>query len=290
MTDFNSHADNLQDAYGAWENLYRQTHPLQERPRSVALGWTFWIMVFVSLAQILLAALRTAETFYIAAFASSENISMSLSEAVLAIIAIEIGMVSYAMVDAIRKRRAEHVKGSIFAIWVMLGISIAAGLRQSISIVSNVSPEVLVWLQYLVTISIGVGASFVAYIGGKYLGTQIVIRDNEQKEIDDEYRDYLEDYNSSMYRSWTSSKEYKVARSALNVDDFRPTFGDRKFSENLRNAGQQEQRNRIYAYVEEVYSQHGEVPGPTEISQAVGCSLSYAHECKNDWINNNGRN
>lgn len=285
--DFVEHGEILDEAFGAWKSFYITTHPIKERPSKATLGWMFWFMAIILCAQILLAALRTADVFYTAAFASSNSQGLAYSEAALAIVAIELGMVAYAMQDAIRNKKTDQITGATTVIIVMLGISITAGLLQSVSIIENISPIFLKYLQYAVSISIGVGASYVAWVGGKYLGVQIVLRELEQDNIDEYYQEYLDDYNAGMYRSWTSSKEYKAARSGLQV----PTFGqfsvDRKSNENLRNAGSQEQRNKILAYVENVFAQDQEVPGPTEISQAVNCSLSYAHDIKEEWIEAN---
>jgi len=244
MTDFVGHAENLNDAFHAWSSLYIQTHPPSERRASVNLGWKFWIIAVVCLAQILLAALRTAEVFYDAALISSGNSVLAISEAFLAILAVEVGMVVYAAIDAVRKNKTDEIGGAMLSIIIMLGISMAAGLLQSISIVVNIDPTLLKWLQYGVSISTGVGASFIAFIGGKYLGTQIVMRDAEQFEIDDEYKTVMEEYNASMLRSWQSSKEYKIARSGLQMPvqaqepKLSETFGN--FSVDWRNLAHQD--------------------------------------------------
>lgn len=216
MSEFSEHAEVLDDAYQAFTHMYHQTRPLKVKPSNTSLGWMFYFMAVILVSQVLLAALRTSDVFYVAAYESSGSANLARAEAFLAIIAIELGMVAYAMQDAVRNKRTEGINGATTAIIVMLGISIAAGLLQSISIIQNIHPTFLRYLQYSVSVAIGVGASYVAFIGGKYLGVQIVIHQLEQENINAEYQEYLDEYNDALRRSWTSSKEYRIARGGLS--------------------------------------------------------------------------
>lgn len=245
-TNFTDLGEHIEEAFVVWREQYIRTHPIREKPKNASLGWMFWFMMLILVSQILLAALRTSDIFYVAAYESSGNTILAFSEAGLAIMAIEVGMVFYAVQDTIRKHVTEEIKGSVPVMFVMLGISIGAGLLQSISIVENINPQFLLYLQYAVSISIGVGASFVAYIGGKYLGAQIVLRQNEQNQLDEEYQLYLDEYNAAMVRSWNASKERKIARQGLVISEQRApvseTFGNfQKVSVDWRNLSRQEQ-------------------------------------------------
>jgi hypothetical protein len=277
-------------AFEAFKEKHVQLHPLPEPPSVRGLGWQFYALVMTSLAAVVLAALRTAFQFYRAAQLGG-NDTLALVEAAAVIFAIEGGIVIYSAIRSVsNKRISTRMLG--WGIFFMVAISTVAGLGQSLNLVENLDPQFKIIFDYVLSFVIGIGASALAWIGGEVLGGQIALAASRSEKDHERYQQELENYNDSMLRSWNSSPERKIARGEL-TDHVRSVFGDRTNSaeqrakSNLKNAGSNEQRNRILAYIEEVFSQDEIVPGPTEIAANLGVSKGYAHQVLQEWRNGN---
>jgi len=254
---------------------------------SGGLGTQFWIYFIVSMAQVVLAALRTADQFYKAAFLSGNGDMFAKFEAIISLVAIEGGLVVLATLRAANKKHYSE-RSSVIGMVMMAAISTLAGLGQSINLVENVNPDILLYLQYVLAIVLGVGVTIIALIGGDVLGGLIVKTSERIEGAEDKYTDDLRKYNDGLLSAWNKSAERKISRGEITGASSSFSRTNERTS-NLINAGQSEKKDRVLKYVDEVSAKEGRVPGPSEISREVGVAKSYAHSIISH-VNNNGRN
>lgn len=210
MTNIDDLVQDEEHAFEAFKHKYLLQHPIKDKPRIVGLNWMFWIVLFVSGAQILLAALRTASIFYKAAELGG-SVPLAWAEAVLAVISVEMGLVIYSAIRAAKKKELSR-DTSMMAILLMVAISVFAGLSQSINLITGIDPQFLRTIQYCVSFTIGIGASIIAWVGGDALGTQISAVNINSAQNDDEYDQYLDDVNARMLSAWSRSKEKQIGQ------------------------------------------------------------------------------
>lgn len=177
------------------EYLYTEYSELYPAPKLhlVGLDWKFYASVIVAVAALILAALRTASMFYAAALLSAKVFgidaawavnTVSFLDALVAMVAIEGGLVVYSAIRAVQRGR---VDGGLLSLQIALlvVVSVVAGLGQSLGLIQGLPEEWLVWFTYVLAIVLGVGASIVAWLSGEVLGVQI-LRFEEVKTAADE--------------------------------------------------------------------------------------------------------
>ena len=204
-------ADEEVRAYHIYSEKFRALNPEPERPSPVKQGWEFMAYLLVSIASVLLASMRTAEIFYRSAVFSSSSPALAYFEAFLAIFTVEAGIVVYAAVMASRSKKISPWVLTI-GIILLAAISIVAGLAQSLTLSTDVDPQVTHYVEFALTILIGPGASIAALIGGHILGQQIAMAAKQYEDLLDDYEGQLEEYNLKLKKSWERSDERKTAK------------------------------------------------------------------------------
>jgi hypothetical protein len=198
-------------AFHIYSNKYRALNSEPEKPSPVKQGWEFTAYLLVSLASVLLASMRTAEIFYKVAVSSSASPIFGYIEAFMAIFTVEAGIVVYAAVMASRSRKVSPWVLTV-GIILLASISIIAGLAQSLSLATDIDPQVTNYVQLALTILIGPGASIAALIGGHILGQQIAVAAKQYEDLLEEYDGQVEEYNIKLKKSWERSEERKSAK------------------------------------------------------------------------------
>jgi hypothetical protein len=276
MTDFTPE----EEAFLIFRRKYALQTPPPVKPSPISLrtvGFQFWLYLVVSIASVLLAAMRTTEAFYNVAFASSANPMFSYGEASLAVFAIEGGLVVYAAAQAIRKNKTDISGGiALVGIVLMIGISMIAGLVQSTSIITNIDPRFQSILQYSLAITLGLGVSIIAYISGEILGGQVALVTLNFGELLKKYDDEVSAYNHAVLASWRSSRDRRLVNVPISHKKvFSAPFHDgakKKLVINLLDA-------------KKVVSE--ELPQLKEIMDYAHVSKSFASEVRSKWAQNN---
>ncbi len=265
-----------EEAFALYRRRFVQQHPPPSEKEAGGLGWKFVALLITSLGAVALATLRTMDIFYNAALLSG-NMYIAVGEAVAVIVAIEGGIVVWSAVRASSKGDVGLGKLG-FGIILAVLISTFAGLGQSLHLIDNINPVVLEYFQYALTITIGIGASLIAWIGGEVLGGQLAQAAERKENAHLSYRERAGSYNEKLLASWNRSPERKMVRGELTSGSVVPNDRTNNRTAFLKNAGSTEQRDRILDYIEQVEKSDGYLPGPSEVAQKVGTAKSYAHQ------------
>lgn len=277
------------DAFELYRDKYELQHPVPAPPSARGLGWQFYLLVLTSLAAVVLAALRTAEQFYLAASLSGSPI-FSLAEAIAAMVAIEGGIVIYAAIRAEANKKVSNATLGI-GIFLMVLISTFAGLGQSLRLIDNINAELMIYFQYALSIVIGVGASALAWIGGEVLGSQIARVGTYSENASEKYDQELDQYNSRLLSSWNNSIERRSIRNDFVQSVQAPVP---RYSGGTPEVPKTE---LVYEWLDKVnngWTHSGQVPSAREIERELEhleVAVSSAQRGRNRWIreNLNGR-
>jgi hypothetical protein len=290
MNDLFSSTANIE--LDAWRN-FKQRYEAQVPPPTKAavaimqsIGWQLILILLQAIGAIGLASLRTAEMFYIAS--SAANPGVKLAEAVLAILAIEFGIVVFAAIRAESKNRNLTDEEKLNTIhlstgWmvagevVMLTISIVAGLG-----VSFLGFEVDIDFSKTLAITLGAGASIVAAVAGMVIGAMLARWANVRDAADIKYKLAYNEWEDGLRSSWHSSpdrliaqNQLKLAKKSLPKGEVRSFAGESEPNERTPVAS--EKRDAIIRYLEE-HSTEEFVPGPTEVANALGFAKGYCSD------------
>lgn len=141
------------------------------------LDWKFYGMIVTSVSTVIVAALRTAQMFYVAEELSSRFWTSSTNGipllgwtgAIFSMLAFEGGL---AFISAVKTAEKEKVEDWVYSVQVglLLTISIFAGIGQSLGLVKGISAVVVEYFSYFLILVVGVGASVAAGLSGEILG------------------------------------------------------------------------------------------------------------------------
>ncbi|MBI9048254.1 MAG: hypothetical protein JEZ00_02455 [Anaerolineaceae bacterium] len=198
-------------AFHIYGDKFRALNPFPVKPSPVKQGWEFKAYLLVSIASVLLASMRTAEVFYRTAVFSSSSPILGYFEAVLAMFTVEAGIVVYAAVLASRSRKVSPWV-LVIGILLLAAISIVAGLAQSLSLATEIDPNITQYVESALIILIGPAASVAALIGGHILGQQIAMAAKQYEELIEEYEGSVEEYYLKLKKTWERSEERKTAK------------------------------------------------------------------------------
>jgi len=240
--------------------------PIKKLP---ALGWEFWISVFVAVAAIVLAALRTAHTFFLAAQLSTQVYGLengflvnaiSLTEAAAAMVAIEGGIVYGAV------KRAKHhakVNGRVFLVYLglLVLISMVAGLGQSLSLVVGLPEAVQVYFSWFMAIILGTGASIVAWLSGEMLGVELVKFEQAQANADATFQRMSTRWLNGARQAWKDAQKQPGPNIIVTP----------------RIETQDKAARRIQAFIDRVTLTENRMPAVEEISSATGLGPEYVN-------------
>lgn len=191
-------------AFKDFEQVYLIQHPapVKQNPH---LGWEFYTAMATSCAAVILAAFRTGQAFYISAVAKGDLIFSSL-EALSAVFAIEGSVVLFALQRARRLNKTDD-SSSELGLWVAFGISALAGLFQSVNLIPNPDPFISGLLSIALVISMGLGATVIAWLGGDILGVNLVRLEFTRREVNEQFAKSVHGYHANLLKAWMNSDE-----------------------------------------------------------------------------------
>jgi hypothetical protein len=288
-----------------WEKFrqkYEHQFPMPDKPEARlmgTIGWQFTMILIQSVGAIILASLRTAEMFFIAS--AGANPWLKYGEAIAAILTVEVGIVVFAAIRAEQensKNTDEEQKAVVKVslsrlLWgegLGLLISIVAGLGVSFR---GFQVDVPLF-RWVLSISIGAGASIIAAVSGDILGAMLARFGNIRDKMIRDYAAELSTWRDNLTSSWEKSPEREIARNNITVMRNNLRAG-RAFSSPVRSVRQRTPPNqliqpnvspvaqKIFDYLLE--NSNGSVPGPKQVQEALGVSRGYASEQIRIWRN-----
>lgn len=261
--DFEGVADEEIRAFRAFSKTYEVQHPAPQRDLS-NLTWEFWAAMVTSTAAMTLAAFRTASAFLSASHGN-------YAEAISAVLAIEGSVVLFAIQRAKRVNKTDDTS-SQWGLWTAFGISMLAGLFQSMNLLStdNLFTTGLSWLLVLF---MGVGATVIAWLGGDILGVHIVRLENFRTADDVRYENAMRSWRGQQIRAFRSSgeqtamNERKSVRYGTNRSRPNEQGSNRSPERSQRTNG--EQRETVLTLLNTYYANTGQIPGVSDVARKL---------------------
>lgn len=290
------------EVFEAFKAKYQNQNPLPSSGEADGLGWQFWLAVAWALSSAIMVAVRTGNEFYKAEMLSGMPDLLAKFSSFNVLFALEGGITIAAALKA-SHQKSHSTRLLERSIWMIVAISVVAGINSSLGIIPNISPNVLTTVRIFLVGAIGIGGSFVVWASGEVVGAQISRVLTSKEDVKAAFAAAIEAYNDELLRSWRSSDEYRIVRSDVRKASAQARsevreaeFGVRSVAterrpnsehRTLKNAGANEQRERIVGFLVQVFEADGRVPGPTEIARECGVSKSYAHQVRNEWVEEN---
>lgn len=301
----NQHGVDLDELYlkekTARENFmadFLVTDPRPVEPARFAvkdLGIEFPLTVLTGIAAIVQAAMRTGYKFF--ELASKQGMGvMSWLDGASAMIGVEgfIAVIAFTQARARGKQKVADGNTKL-TLWreitgavVALTISIAAGFAQSISGSKYIPEGFQSFVDWMVVIALGLGASVLAYFAGEIAGAMVVR--SEALHVSG-VRNYKKDdaaWAARFKAAWEASDQYQLLHvdihgiAKLAKAGYRLSRGVRSVTERT-NERPNEKALKVLAYLDE-HSTPEFVPGATEVAAACGVSKSYVSEVTKEWI------
>jgi len=299
--NFDELAQQEEQSFRLFQKKYFLQNPLPERPAARVtknLGFLFWGFILNGIAACLLAASRTGFQFYLSSIRDSgsilaQNVSQALgvTEAFLAVFAFEFGILLAAIALTINSGKFDDRKLNIY-IWIAVAVSLAAATARGLNMITDPSPWLANTIHYVLGFGIGPGATLAALASGAVVGQQYLkaklLIDQEQVGYDQQ----VEEVKEEMLEAWNRSDERAIIRTDVRVEAKkargavqRASIGELSLNENVQRgySGERKRfeesgkRDEAFAYIDRVILDHGEMPGPTEIANAIGIQKSSAH-------------
>lgn len=260
-------------AFKDFQQVYQLQHPVPQKGNP-SLGWEFWTAMATSCAAVILAAFRTGQAFYLSAVAKGDPIFSSL-EAFSAVFAIEGSIVLFALQRARKLNKLDDTSSEI-GLWVAFGISGLAGLFQSVNLVPNPDPLISGLLSISLVISMGLGATVIAGLGGDILGVNLVRLEKNRKDANEQFIKSVHGYRANMLKVWANSDERiavherKMNRYGVNE---RRTNEQNERSDNVRSPERSRtngaNKSEVYALLDTVLSETGQIAGVSQLARKM---------------------
>lgn len=204
---YDDHADKHERAWKAFNRIY-----LLERPEPSSVRWYHglpWMMLpfgIISIAGILLSAMRTAPVFYQVAVPLVGE-GFGVLEALFAIITVEVFvvMVRYAMIILNPDKTHDIGRWMIGGFIVALTVALAANLYGSISHLEALRPH-KPNIDLIMGIVVGVSAPLFAVISGDILGILWTRSSANRSQLKREFEDAMREWRDKRENSWNSKK------------------------------------------------------------------------------------
>jgi hypothetical protein len=282
-------------AYEIFSERYDREFPMPTPPSVTmmrTIGWQFISIVVQSVFSIVLAALRTADMFFNAAAGAS--VTVQRVEAIAAVGAIELGIVIFATIKSeIENSKTEltdlksALKIDLRLLWTgiiaCVVISVIAGLGVSFEGFG------IQWVgfKWIVAITMGIGASVVAWVSGDILGAMLARWGNATSLAEIQFREKLEDRETKKRAMWEAAPERSIARSELvSMREHIQSLRQPRQPRAPRNApetprpqpkagGSNEVRARVYEFLDRTWAMEQRVAGPSELARELGVAKGY---------------
>jgi hypothetical protein len=271
-----------------------------ERFSVKSLGIEFPIAVITGVAAIVQAAMRTGYKFFDLASKQGMGVGSWLDGA-SAMIGVEgfIAVVGFLM--ARQRGKALIAKGELkltrweqYRTWgglvVALTISVATGFAQSITGSKYASLDFQKFVDWMVVVALGLGASLLAWLAGEIIGQLVVRAEMLYVSATGNFDKKLKEWKEDLREAWQASDQYKLLhvdiQGALKLA--KAGYVIPRGAKAVRSFGDASERTnakalRVLAYLDE-HATPEFVPGATEVAAACSVSKSYASEVTKGWI------
>lgn len=270
-------------AIEAWKGVYVASHPMPEQKKInlfQEFGLEFIFALVTTISSLLLAAMRTGFQFFMAAFVTANRyltasvfqqtlpdgaiFAFSLVEMLAAVAGIDGILVVFGLARG-RRRGIQTVP--IAGVVIALVISIAAGLGQSLGIITTN----LQWLDGIIAIVTGVGASLVAYYSAEALGALWNRIDSAQENYHLKYDREVQEWYTKMGEEFRGNNRRRIIGVAEKPQEQKVAYQVPQPNNNGYHHG--DLTNGIIRWLEEheiTPQQVGEVVAPIDIARELG--------------------
>ncbi len=286
-----------------FEAEFEDFNPRPDKPERFSvknLGIEFPIAILTGLAAIIQAAMRTGYKFFDLATKQGMGIG-SWIDGASAMIGVEGFVAVVGLTQARQRGKALIARGELklsrweqYRTWgglvIALIISVATGFAQSITGARYVSTDFQAFVDWLVVIALGLGASLLAWLAGEIIGTLSIRAEMLYLSGVGSYEKKLKAWKDELRDAWLASDQYKL----LHVDIAGATklakagYVVPRSGRAVRSVGPGSERTNhkaltVLAYLDG-HATPEFVPGATEVAAACSVSKSYASEVTKGWI------
>lgn len=257
--------------------MHEELYPKPSR-RQVKRSWQFWLGAAVVASLAVLAALRTAYSFYTAAELSSQlygteaglqTAIMSYGEMFVAVLGVEGGII-WASIEHARRSKKVSPRTYRWYIGMLLSISIVAGVGQSLGLVGTLPAFVLESFTWVMAVVLGVFTSVAAFLAGEMFGGKLLSFSEEQDAAGKEFERWERKWLSDARKRWFEVRNDEPAPL--------PQSEDIQINHSPEQAGgsvQDAHKRKIRAYLSKTIMDEDRIPPASEISKAVGLEVAY---------------
>lgn len=206
-------AEQHSQAYNAFTEIDGREHPEPKKPRWYAgLPLVALPFIIIAVASVLLSSLRTGPVFLNSAL-ELVDISLALTEAILAVLSIELFFVSARFFLILNQYRKTGVIDDVKwwtgrGFWLAFAVAISANLFATIqneAAIESLSP--IISLAF--SLVIGASIPILAFISGDILGVFWVTAEQSRKLIKESYDAAHEAWEAGRERRWNAQKSTK---------------------------------------------------------------------------------
>lgn len=208
---YSQYQQRYERAFAAFTRIYEQEHPKPPPPgRWAGFPWLLFPFALIAGAGILLSALRTAPVFQQIA-EPLVGFWLSIAEAVLALIVIELMIVVVRYVVVLQDEQDGKLNAAglrfwmLIGFWVAFGVAIAANVYASVKHVPLIAPY-MPFAEFAMALAVGLAAPLLAFISGDILGSIYVRSQRQRTAIVDQHRAAVEAWAEGRERRWNARK------------------------------------------------------------------------------------
>lgn len=286
---------NEMDVWEKFRRKYELQFPMPEKPVArlmSTIGWQFSLILIQAVGAIILASMRTASMFFTAA--AGADPFLKYGEAVAAVITVEVGIVIFAAIRA-EQENVKHtdeeqnamVKVSLTRLWWGEGLGLLISIVAGLGVSFNGFGVEVAGFEWVLSVSIGAGASIIAAVSGDILGAMLARFGNIRDKMNRDYAAELLAWRDSLTASWDKSPEREIARNYITAMRNQLRAG-RASSSPVRSVHQRTDEPNVSPVAQRIFdyllaNSKGSVPGPKQVQEALGVSRGYASEQIRIW-------
>lgn len=195
------------DSYFNFE--YKKLYP-QPEIKIDGLDWRFWGSLITSVSLVVVAAFRTAQMFFATEVISASvwlgesgtaTNTIAFVSSFFVLVGVEGGL---AFISAVGTYNSGRVSQDVFKwqVFILLAISIMAGLGQSIGLIDNIDPVLMQWFSYLLLFVMGAGTSVGAWLSGEIIGGLLKQFADAKESAVKEFVTKKDEYLASARKLW----------------------------------------------------------------------------------------
>lgn len=278
--------------------IYEATHPYPEK-KSVSflkeLGLESGMLILSAVGSIILSAIRTSTIFMLTealliAMFDKENLipdavtqAFPITSMIVSLVAFEGYLSAHGFING---KKSKSIEVSAVAMWLCFGVTIMAGMSASFGLLGvNTENMIFQFISWILAVLTAIGAPVVAYYGSLNLGVILNQWDKINYDIDTEFENDIDSWNSSFFSSFSSKRSQKLFGVQEGIQN--EQYGRNGRSPLVQTRDEHLNKSeQCYEFVNDFVHSHERLPTMTEVEEQ-GFSRGLASNIVNKYIFDN---